>query len=368
MSQHLVVELLPLHYQIHLLSYDLEHQIISHDRSWAFSDLAGLKKFLGNAKNIKNKSIVIVLDTDSAVTNFAFYDFFRRAPHQPINEAEVESLVAQLVSRFLNERRALDYHLQQLHLRSFLIDGHKAVDPLKLSGEKIRFYFSKTFIKRALARELQAILPLESVKLVGDAGALWAHAISQAVALEKTAVKNFLLVPMFYDNSPFYWINGQHIERQGVLKWGERNFLSILFGQLGLSAADARMLLLALRNRRLSPASIRRLNNFWQAEFSGLTANLQRPLKKNHSSRVYCLPLFNLPELQLRLPNRIRAVAVDNQLIGQKLGFKLKFNYSAGVDDHSAASLSLIESLLIPSDNLLNKIASRRLRWYNLSK
>jgi hypothetical protein len=366
-SGFLVIEVLPSCYQISLLYHYPKKNELEVNKTWSFDNLEELRKKLRSFSNT-NHSIILSLSPDLAQTTYSYHQFTRRDPHQSIDETELEGFISQLVWRFVNQGSSYGLTLSQFHIRHFTIDGHKVTEPIGLTGKEVKIHFSKTLAQTNFLNDLKSILPADKVVIVSEAGALWTNVITRSLVGDKSShpkkIEPFICMPVFYDSAPVYSFNDETVAPIKVVSWGEKNLLSVLFGNLAVNQATARKILQQYCEQNISTSLAKKFATFWQHDFKSLSQQLEKIMIKEKATQLYLLAFSALPFNHIKLKRSFNYQVVDNSFISQKLGYKLKFHKEAKMANDFSAVASLAEFLSLSIDNLPNKIANRRLRWY----
>ena len=363
----MVIEVLPSCYQISLLYHHPKKNELEVNEIWIFNNLEELRRHLKSFSNTDH-SIIISLSSDLAQTTYSYHQFTRRDPHQSIDETELEGFISQLIWRFVNQGSSYGLMLSQFHIRYFTIDGHKITEPIGLTGKEIKIHFSKTLAQTNFLIDLKKILPSDKIIIISEAGALWTNVLARSLAGDKSShpkvVAPFVCMPIFYDSAPIYLFNDDRVIQLKNINWGEKNLLSILFGNLAVDQATARKVIQSYCDQKISTSLARKFAVFWKHDFKSLSQQLEKIMIKQKATQLYFLPFSSLPLDQIKLKRPFQHQIVDNSFISQKLGYKLKFYKEAKTANDFSAVATLTEFLSLSIDNLPNKIASRRLRWY----
>jgi len=363
----LIIEVLPSCYQISLLYHHPKKNELEVNQTWSFDNLEALRKQLQSFSNT-NHSIILSLSADLSQTTYSYHKFTRRDPHQSIDETELEGFISQLIWRFVNQGSSYGLILSQFHIRHFTIDGHKVTEPIGLTGKDIKVHFSKTLAQANFLNDLKKILPAAKIVIISEAGALWANVITRSLAGDKSShpkpVTPFICLPIFYDSAPVYLFSDDTVATVKNISWGEKNLLSILFGNLAIDQSTARNVLQEYCNKNISSSLAKKFAIFWKYDFKKLSQQLEKIMVKEKAAQLYLLPFSSLPLNHIKLKRPFQYQVVDNSFISQKLGYKLKFHKEAKMANNFSAVAALAEFLSLSIDNLPNKIANRRLRWY----
>ncbi len=361
----MVIEILPFINQLTLFFSDDKKHAIEISGVWRFDDFISLTNFLKNFKDLSLHSVILALDSELAATDYFYQKLQRKDSNKNIDEQELESLVSQIVGRLFHIDSRSGFYLEQVQMRGLNIDGHRVVNPIGLSGREIEFYLSKTLAKNIFINELKKVLSADKLLLVGEAGCFWSHILSQ---IQSQRHQSFILAPIFYESAPVFLFNNGYISRIKTLKWGEKNLISVLFGNLAVNQKIAREIISVFCREEISLALSKKISSFWKNEFKTLSKNLEDLAVKEKAASIYLLPLFDFPPNQLRFNKRFNFQIINDSFISQKLGLELKFNLSNGqrpVSSFATAAI-LLELNSVPVNNLMNKAASRRLRWHEM--
>jgi len=356
-----IVEILPYRYRASQIIRESSGKRLSVNQIERFSAFDELKSFCRRFLLIGDQPIILSLGSETAATVYTSQQLIRHQPAVAITEPELEGLVSQLLWRFLSARSRLDFSISQLHLRQVVVDGHRVTNPIGLSGEKIDFSFSWTAVRSSFLSEVRNFLPLEKVALVAEAGPLWVNVIANSV----NPPQPFLLIPIYYDSAPVFIKQSREIKYLRTLSWGEKNLTSVLFGRLGITAGSARQIIKAYCQEEVSIFLKRKIADFWKKDLQVFRRSIEGILRKEKINRVFFWPFSFFPHQLVRFQRRAVTIeVVDNKLVTQDLGYKLKFKSGLGnFPDNLPAVMAAIEASTLSLDSLLNKIARRRVHW-----
>ena len=157
-------------------------QIIINEH-YHFNTFSELKQKLTNYPITAINKIIIGIGSNFATTDFICQKLNRRR-NQSINESELESLITRLINKNLPADqlyiRNITLHDHENHKGQENNKGHKTVDPIGLSNEgDLEIHFSHAQINQKLLVALKKLLPADKILLIGDAGSLWTHILSQ---------------------------------------------------------------------------------------------------------------------------------------------------------------------------------------------
>lgn len=352
LKKYLIAEIFPEHNKVYFFSYNNSEKQVIIERAVSFKNISGLSSFVKNFSD-NNYLKIISLSPLLVTTDFDFYKFKRRQPDRPVDELELENLISQLVWNNVSAN--------QLIVRNIKIDGHKATDPLGLTGKDIDIYFSRSRISEDFKKDLGWIFYLDQILLVGDAGVFLSHLMSQIWP----ETDPFILAAIYYDFSSLIICNNGQISEFQQINWGEKNLLSVIFGNLLLDQDTARSVWKLYCCKRMSAGFYGKLNDFLEDEFNSLVNVMQKAMNKSGVSRIHFMPFFDFSTNQLKL-NKGKLFLVDNNFISHQLGFELKLRCSAEDAGNFLPAIALLaEADTVPADNLINKMTNRRLRWSN---
>jgi len=344
--RYLVLELHPFLFRLTDIERDQLGKQITINKHRRFSAFSELKQYLTTFPLTTIDKIIIGLDSKFTTTNFL---------HQKLqSHSELENLAMQLINQNLPA--------DQFYIRNLVVDGHKTTDPINLTNNNdIRARFSRTHVNQKLLAELKKILPVDKIFLMGDSGSLITHVLSQLPFV----TQSFALATSFYNTTALYKYSRGSINCFQQFNWGEKNLLSVFFGQLAVNQSTARKILNTYYQGKTSVSFSKKIDSFFAGEFDNLSQKLKASLMREGISQLYFLPLFNFPHRLLKLGRGMRVSLVDNSFTIEKLSFGLKLNKGEEIAATGLTTVLLLvaESDTIPANSPINKIIDRRLRW-----
>lgn len=313
------------------------------------------KKYIAGYPLSRIDKVIVSLSAEFANTDFVNQKFKRRQTELALNESELESLITNLANSNLPA--------DQFYIYNFVVDGYHTTNPAGTNGGEINIHFSRTQIEKKFFSELKNILPSEKITLIGSAGPLYTHTFSHIFP----ARRRFILASITYDTTTIYTFENGFIKYYRQIRWGEKNLLSVLFGQLAVNQSAAREILNIYCQGKLSPHLSKKIDSFFSNEFDNLNQQLDDILNRENITHAYILPFFIFPKEQLKSGRGKKNVLVDNYFVVEKLGFELKLKKSEKIvgADLLSVPLLVLESDLIFNNSFANKSINRRLRWIN---
>ena len=278
--KYLVAEIFPEHNKVYFFDLDNSEKKIIIERAISFASFSDLNDFIKNSAG-NNYLKIISLSPLLAETDFTSYKFKRRFPDKVVDETELENLISQLVCDNVS--------YDQLIVRSINIDGHRAADPLGLTGRDVDIYFSRSRLNEDSKKYLSWVLSFDQTLLIGDAGIFLGHLLSQTLS----ANNPFILAAIYYNFSSLVFCDGLQISGLQQVNWGEKNLLSVFFGNLLLDQDTAREVWRLYCHKKMSAGFYGKINDFLADEFKFLEGAMQKAVNKSEVNQVFLMPFFD---------------------------------------------------------------------------
>jgi len=326
-----------------------------------------LKRIFSNVFHSRPYKVILSFSHQLAVTNFSQVTVFRDNPKQTINEAELENLISRAVFNFFGQTRKyassrlnigeVEALICDVRIYDVSLDNHPVLDLLKEKGKKLDFYISETFCRRDFLKEIISFLPKRaSVAFVAEGGSSLTHLISRYFE------KPFLFAKVgSEETSLFLRTKENKINYIESFKWGLNSLYLAIAKEFNFNLETAKLILNRYLEGTTSSTFRRKLQFFLKKELALLGKGLEI-INSNIKSKnlIIDLPPSLAKFLKIKNISANSIKSIDTKIILDAFNFKLKTLY-VWEDLYGAAVF--LESYFSPQENLLNKLAKRRIRW-----
>lgn len=327
-----------------------------------------LRKIFSSVFYPNNFKVIFNFDSNLSVTNFESVIIPRGNPDETLTEADLENLISQAIFNFFGPTRK--YASSRLKISEFetlicdvriynvLLDKNSVLDLLREKGKKLDFYISETFCYRDFLKELISFLPNRAQAIfIAEGGSVLTHLISRYIK------KSFLFIEIGADKTNVFLRTKEgKINYFDSFKWGRNNLYLALAKDLAVSSEVAKSILMRYLEDKTSFLFSKKLNFFLKKELALLNKGLEIIEQK---TKVKCLVINLEPSLvkDLKIKNMSAKslIPIDVKKLLEAFNFNLKAGYSWYKNLYSLAVL--LESYFTPQEDLINKLARRRMRW-----
>ncbi|PIU99310.1 hypothetical protein COS59_00460 [Candidatus Wolfebacteria bacterium CG03_land_8_20_14_0_80_36_15] len=332
-------------------------------------DLSYLKKIFSSVFYPKTYKVIFNFDSNLAVTNFSSIAVLRDRPQETISEADFENLISQAIFNFFGPARKyassrlntseLETLICDVRIYNVLLDRHTVFDLLKEKGKRLDFYLSETFCCREFLKKLISFLPNRArVVFIAEGGSTLLHLISRYIK------KPLLLAQVGFDKTSLFLKTKEgKINYFDSLKWGRNNLYLALAKELHVSLEVIKSIMVRYLENKTSTLFRRRLNFFLKKELALFNKGLEI---MNSKAKAKCLIIDLEPSLakDLKIKNisKKSLISIDVKTILDVFNFKLKPNHCFWYKNLYGLA-TLLESYFTPQEDLINKLARRRMRW-----
>lgn len=356
----------------------------SQDISWhndTSKTFSFLQKTFKRIPRLQVYGVVLVLDPRLATTVHASAKIIRDNGRKVIDEADLDNLVSQAVWQVFDRYRAwsankmsvdeLDLLLVDVKIRNLKIDNHRVLNPLGFPAKTVEVFLSQTFTSREFFETIRALLPQNHLALISEMGVVGCEALSR---IEKK--DGFVLADFAQSKSDLYLSLGNEYFPEKIVYLDSFNLgrrdLYANFGKYFLvQATVAEMVMQRYAKNEVSPLLAKKVERLIQREWAvfcdGITSIVadSRDLKSIRQISVFLHTKERLPELFYSQPlhlkdgRRLELIPVALKDAASHLGFQIHHRSAAC----SFFTLAGLLDIYYYSDDWLNKLANRRLRW-----
>ncbi|GEM_PF-1879922 len=225
--------------------------------------------------NAKKTNVVIAADVSRAYTAIVPLRASRPG-REPVGSVELENLLAQAVGKVFNQCRgaaAKELGSDELHVMiarsrvlDFKIDGHRVVNPLGFTGEKIEAVLELTLTTREVVDGIQSFLKSPRPFFFTDVER------SELMALERIARPPFGMVTMKDNQLSCIAAGNRHdpVLSRGIIPWQARGFRNAIQKSFGAPDGAAAQIYARYLSGEMSPrfkAYVKRILDPVAAEF-----------------------------------------------------------------------------------------------------
>ncbi|MBI3638533.1 hypothetical protein HY227_02210 [Candidatus Wolfebacteria bacterium] len=353
-----------------------------------FDSLSKLKKIFLTSFYPQTYKVILAFDSKNALTNHETISLKREDPKKAIDEADIENLVSQALWKVFDYGRImstkqlnlndLEILLVDTKIHELKIDGRRVLNPIKQKGEKIDITVSQTFANRSLFDRVSKMLPKRAKIVLAIEGGVAASRLIGRLA----GKKNFVFGKVLDDATSIHIAkkdSGGKISFFDYFSWGKNGFYASLEVELGVCRDTGKSILKKFFKKEMSDEFERRFGKIFSQEIIGLTRGLTHAASRTKHNLVFLdfpplIPNKNLPKMIL---------PVDSIQAMKFLGFKQGsgfFDFIPGINPlllsrrknisngtyqqpDFVSLASLFEFYFLPQEDLVNRLAKRRIRW-----
>lgn len=355
----------------------------TNDTAKAFSFL---QKILKRIPRLAAHKIILVLEPRLATTIHVSTKIIRDEGRKIIDEVDLDNLISQAIWQVFDRERSriadkmalddLDVLLVDVKIRNLKIDGHRVVNPLGFSAKTTEVFLSQTFASRDFFETMRVLFPRNQFVFISEAGAMGADILARLSSEKNKDLRAFALVNLNSARSDVY---GALIGENCVdkiwyldnLNLGRNDFYANFGKHFMVQASVAENVIKRYAGGEVSSELANKLERLMRKEWvvfcDGLASIVSdsRDFKHAKNAAVFLRAEENLPEifysetLRLRDGKKMEIMPVVFRDIISRSGFKI----IAKKHKCSFFTAAGILALYYYSDEWLNKIANRRLRW-----
>ncbi len=214
---------------------------------------------------------VFAFASDSAATIQDTVKITVPDPHEPITEGELENLVFKALWEFLNRHRKFvsrklnvsgsSLVLNDIQVRSVLLDSHHLFNPVGFSGREIAFVMRGTFMTQMIRLEMDTMERIGKISIIEEGSAL----------ISSLPGDHFLLAYVGEDKTNLFLKDGDREIFCDEIGWGSRNIEEGVSEALGVDYETANRIIRFHAEQRMSEAVGRHLRKLIAAGFDGFT-------------------------------------------------------------------------------------------------
>lgn len=323
-----------------------------------------LRKIFSNVFYPKAYKVIFVFGSKLAMTNFGSVNVLRDNHHEIITEANLENLISQATFNFFGPSRKcasnrlntseLETIICDVRIYDVLLDKHPSIDFLKEKGKTLEFYLSETFCHRDFLKKIISLLPTRArLVFVTEGGSILTHLVSRLID------KPFLFARVgINETNLFFKTKTGEIGYLDSFKWGKENLYMALAKELNISTDVAKSILMRYLEDKTSISFAKKFNILIKNELALLSKGLEL-MKSKAKIRFLALELEPalIKDLKLKNISSKSLVPIDFKTILDYFNFQI----NSKMELYGLAAL--LEAYFTPQEDLINKLARRRMRW-----
>lgn len=323
-----------------------------------------LKKIFSSVFYLRTYKVIFVFGPGLAVTNFGSASILRDNIHELITEANLENLISKATFNFFGPNRKyassrfnsseLETLICDVRIYDILLDKHPSINLLKEKGKKLDFYLSETFCHRDFLKKIISLLPARAkLAFIAEGGSTLAHLAARFLT------KPFLFARVgLHETNLFLRAKDGSISYFDSFEWGKDVLYASLSKELCVSKEVAKSILMRYLENNTSSLFARKLNLLVKKELALLNKGLEimKSKAKIKSLALELEPLL-VKDLKLKNISSKSLISIDSETI---LNF---FNFQTNNSFGLYSLAALLESYFTPQEDLVNKLARRRMRW-----
>lgn len=372
----LIIEFLPESVHFSLVYSDLENKEIELIKTKVLTnrDTKSLQKAFKSFGSRINQPIVIGLDSSLAATIYSSVPVVRDNPRDPIDDGDLDNLVSQAVWKFFDRQRAkiaakmgvndFDILLADIRIGTIKLDGHRVVNPVGFRARTVEVQLNQTFTTRSFLNDLKAFLPVGAVRFIAESGVVWSR-----LAARVCKDAPFFMAQLFRGQTVLFYGDEIRLAHEKSFRWGEENIITVLKNSLKVSASVSEAIIDRYLRSDTSPIFGKRIEGFLIQELRQWASAVDAAIGKSEARNLYVHSFFDLPKpvfspgFRAHFRSSVKISPFNEEFISDHYQFKLK--YKEGLDRHRgfATLVTLLEAILVPSDEKLSQMAKKRIRW-----
>jgi hypothetical protein len=360
----LILEISPGEIGASLISLDTDNNVVVH-KTWDkfnWSNTSDRIRLKGNQK------IIIAAHSILATTLSIPVIFDREFQDEPINEIELENLLAQSIGKIFNRCREeaskelkideLDTILVGSKVIGFKIDGHKVVSPIGLKARRIEAVLELTFTTRDVFDKVNFLVTSGRDFFFTEMGR------AEVLSLRKYIKPPFSLVVLEPDIAHFFILDRDEsfpVIRRGLFRWNPDKMFSAISDAWGLDKDTAKRVYSVYIDRDMSLTVSKKIEKVLKPVVENFfdDAGKARLRGKVYINSVLPMP-FDLPKRRAKFvfDNFPFAGLMEKLGLRRKIGIKEDFSYQI-----LRRLASFAEFYYDNSERQINARLKRRLHW-----
>lgn len=378
----LVIEIINNYLQITLLKIDSASKKIIICQNWIRNldnlnvpyVLEEMRKLLKLIPKKRNFSVILNLDSNLALTIYSSVSVLRQKPKELIDEIDLDNLISQAIWRFFDKQRQgvskklgteeINVLLADVRIRGIKVDGHKVVNPLGFKAKSVEIYLSETLAIRDLIKGIKEMMPANKIVFVSEAGTVLSHALLNCIGDNKS----LFLANIFPDKTFLFHASPGHLFCLDGFGWGGNSLLIGLYENLRIDEFNSRKIIDIYNKNTASPHLLRKLENIFMEECQYLANGIESLAPE--AGKIFINPYFDLPScliserFESKFNKNFKIELLSTDLIMKKANFTIQFNKAVkDVKNLSTLISVLMEIFSIPTNEKINHLANRRVRW-----
>lgn len=372
----LVIEILPDFRRISLVDadFDKKEMLLMKVRTLQKEGMDAIRKGLKGFGKLGDHKIVIALDSLLATTVYSAVSLVRDNPKDSIDDVDLDNLVSQAVWKFFDRQRSkvaakldindFDLLLTDVRIGNIRLDGHRVINPIGFKARAVEIQLGQTFASRAIVDQLRAVLPMENVVFIGEAGASWARVIGNA---EKD--RTFVLANIYDSHTALFYADGFRLAHYASYDWGSRRLTALLADTLQVSTPVAERIMEEYLQANASPVFLKKIETFLLEELGVLAEKLDGAMQRMQAKLAYLHSFSAMPPVvfegafRSKFQSPPRLLPVTHEFFGEKYHFQLRYKKEAYRDAAFPVCAAVVETTFLPHYAKMSHMAKKRVRW-----